>query len=88
MYYVMIPVNTSKIINTYQDVQYITFFLYIPILVNMFKYMQYIPYIPYIPMLTNTGQYSQIHTNTDKYRQIPTILTIHNSLFTQPAPQG
>ena len=39
----------------------------------MFKNMQY---IPYIPMRTNTGQYSQfesqIHTNTDKYWQIPT----------------
>ena len=32
MYYVMIPVNTSKYINTYQYVQYIQFFLYIPIL--------------------------------------------------------
>ena len=62
MYYVMIPVNTSKYINTYQYVQYILFFQYISILVNMFKYMQY---IPYIPMLTNTGQYCQIHTNTD-----------------------
>ena len=69
MYYVMILVNTSKYINTYQYVQYIPFFLYIPILVNMFKYMQY---IPYIPMLTNTGQYFQIHTNADIYRQIPT----------------
>ena len=65
MYYVMIPVNTSKYINTYQNVQYIPFFLYIPILENMFKYMQY---IPYIPMLTNTGQYSQTHTNADIYR--------------------
>ena len=56
MYYVMILVNTSKYINTYQYVQYIPFFLYIPILVNMFKYMQYIPY----------------NTNPDIYRQTPT----------------
>ena len=69
MYYVMIPVNTSKYINTYQYVQYIPFFLYIPILVNMFKYIQY---IPYIQMLTNTGQDSLKHTNTYIYRQIPT----------------
>ena len=62
MYYVMILVNTSKYINTYQYVHYLPFFQYISILVNMFKYMQY---IPYIPMLTNTGQYCQIHTNTD-----------------------
>ena len=69
MYYLMMTGNSSKYINTYQYVQYIPFFLYIPILVNMFKYMQY---IPYIPMLTNTGQYFQIHTNADIYRQIPT----------------
>ena len=51
MYNVMIPVNTSKYINTYHNVHGIPFFLYIPILVNKFKYMQS---IPYTPMLTNT----------------------------------
>ena len=51
----MIPVNTSK----YIYVQYIPFFQYIQILLNMFKYMQY---IPYIPMLTNTCLYMPIHT--------------------------
>ena len=68
--------DTSKSINTYPYVQYIPFFLYI--LANMLKCMQY---IPYIPMLANTGKYSQIHINTDTYRQHDIFILHKNALF-------
>ena len=38
MYYVMILVNSSKYINTYQYVKYIPFFLYIPIILVVTKF--------------------------------------------------
>ena len=79
MYYVMIPVNTSKYINTYQYVQYIPFFLYIQVLVNMFKYIQYIQYntilYQYRSALSNTYQYRHIQTNTYQYTQYISLLT-------------
>ena len=48
----------------------------------MFKYTD-MQSIPYTPMLTNTGQCSQIHTNTDTYRHIPanTYNTYHYLLI-------
>ena len=65
MYYIMIPVNTSKYINTYQYLQDIPFSIHTNI-------SEYVPINAIHTIHTNAYQYRSVLSNTYKYRQIQT----------------